>query len=182
MGLRRPFLPGAPQRTQHDARKPLPAGAAAPATVLLLICLLGFLSPAQAADGAAPGNAGAAASAAPAADVTALAAAHALIAAFNRHDPAAMAALVTPDFELYYVDDTGQAELSVQGRDALAAEMEGYFAQRPQVRSEVSGAIDGPAFVSFREQIVGGASSIAVYEVREGLVRRAWYYPAEESP
>jgi hypothetical protein len=39
--------------------------------------------------------------------------------------------------------------------------------------------VNGPRFVSFREQIVGGKSSLAVYEVEAGLIRRVWYYPAE---
>ena len=57
--------------------------------------------------------------------------------------------------------------------------MDTYFAARPSVRSVISGVVDGPVFVAFREQIVGGASSLAVYEVHNGLIRRAWYFPAE---
>ena len=103
----------------------------------------------------------------------------ALLAAFNQHDPAAMAALVTTDFELYYIDDQGVAELSLRGPDGLRAEMTGYFANRPNVRSRIAGVVDGPVFVSFREQVVGGQSSLAVYEVRAGLIKRVWYFPAE---
>lgn len=110
----------------------------------------------------------------------ALAVATQLVEAFNQHDPAAMAALVTSDFELYYVEEGGVASLGTQGAEQLAAEMTSYFAARPTVRSTISAAIDGPVFVSFREQIVGGQSSLAVYEVRDGLIRRAWYFPAEE--
>ncbi len=108
-----------------------------------------------------------------------LAVAEALVDAFNRHDPEAMAALVTPDFELYYVIEGGVAELATRGSAQLLAEMKAYFADRPSVQSTMSGAIDGPVYVSFREQIVGGQSSLAVYEVREGLIKRVWYYPAE---
>lgn len=110
----------------------------------------------------------------------ALAVATRLVEAFNQHDPAAMAALVTGDFELYYVDESGVASLGIQGAEQLAAEMTSYFAARPTVRSTISAAIDGPVFVSFREQTVGGQSSLAVYEVRDGLIRRAWYFPAED--
>jgi hypothetical protein len=110
---------------------------------------------------------------------TALVTATALVDAFNLHDPLAMAELVTTDFELYYVDDKGVASLGTRGRVQLVDEMLGYFKSRPEVRSEIVGAIDGPVFVSFREQIVGGESSLAVYEVRDGLIRRAWYFPAE---
>jgi hypothetical protein len=59
--------------------------------------------------------------------------------------------------------------------------MNAYFASRPTVHSTITAAIDGPHFVSFREQITGGDSSLAVYEIRDGLVRRAWYFPAEKS-
>ena len=117
-----------------------------------------------------------------------MSAAKALVDAFNLHDPKAMAALVAPDFELYYFDDKGAAGLALEGPDQLAAEMTGYFAARPSVRSAIVDAVDGPIFVSFREQIVsaggegedGGPSSLAVYEVRDGLVQRAWYFPAEK--
>ncbi len=110
---------------------------------------------------------------------SALVVAEALVDAFNRHDPANMAALVAPDFELFYVDDDGIAELAIQGPDQLRREMVGYFASHPAVQSAITDAVDGPAFVSFREQIVGGQSSLAVYEVREGLIKRVWYFPAE---
>ena len=50
----------------------------------------------------------------PPASKTALAAAEELFEAFNQHDPMAMANLVTSDFELYYVDAEGAAELSLR--------------------------------------------------------------------
>ncbi|MEM6701961.1 MAG: nuclear transport factor 2 family protein [Acidobacteriota bacterium] len=102
-----------------------------------------------------------------------------LVEAFNRHDPEAMAALVANDFELYYVGDDGKASLALTGPEALEKEMTGYFEAVPNVESKITDQVRGEAFVSFREQIVGGASSLAVYEVREGKIRRVWYYPAE---
>lgn len=102
-----------------------------------------------------------------------------LVDAFNRHDPEAMGALVAPDFELFYVDESGEAALATTSRDQLIQEMKEYFASNPSVQSTISAAIDGPAYVSFREQIVGGKSSIAVYEIRNQLIKRVWYYPAE---
>lgn len=106
--------------------------------------------------------------------------AEALVEAFNQHDAEAMALLVTRDFELYYMDESGGSSLATSGPDALRDEMTAYFTARPGVRSEIVGALPGSRFVAFREQIVGGASSIAVYEIAEGRVRRAWYFPAEE--
>jgi hypothetical protein len=119
---------------------------------------------------------------------SALATAEKLIDAFNRHDPRAMASLVSSDFELYYFDDKGVAGLALRGPGQLASEMTSYFADRPTVGSRIVGAVDGPIFVSFREQIVRGEggrelgqSSLAVYEVHDSLIRRVWYYPAEDA-
>ena len=116
----------------------------------------------------------------------ALATARQLLDAFNQHDPAAMAALVDEEFELYYVSD-GKSELSASGAQDLERQMADYFRSRPTVRSEIEASIDGPRFVAFRErassrhgEVERGQSSIAVYEVVEGKIRRAWYFPAEE--
>ena len=121
-----------------------------------------------------------------AAEPSALATAERLLAAFNQHDPDAMAALVSEDFELYYVSE-GKSELGAQGREDLRIQMVGYFAERPTVRSEIEDRIDGPRFASFRERAGSlhadgshrSASSLAVYEVVDGLIIRVWYYPAE---
>ena len=117
---------------------------------------------------------------------TALNTAEKLLDAFNRHDPEAMASLVASDFELYYFNDEGVASLASRGRQQFSEDMTRYFTERPTVRSEIVGAIGGPAFVSFREEIVSAPgeqehrpSSLAVYEVRNSLVKRAWYFPAE---
>lgn len=108
--------------------------------------------------------------------------AESLLAAFNAHDPAGMASLVTDDFELFYIDAEGRAGLATTGPEALRLEMAAYFDALPGVRSEIEGAIPGTRYVAFRERIVGGDSSLAVYEVEGDRVRRAWYYPAESGP
>ena len=105
--------------------------------------------------------------------------AEALVAAFNAHDPASMASFVSPDFELYYVDENGEAALALRGREELIQEMEGYFVAQPEVQSKIVDVVHGTTYIAFREQIVGGQSSLAVYEIREKLIRRVWYYPAE---
>lgn len=101
------------------------------------------------------------------------------VEAFNRHDVSAMISLVTDDVELYYSDADGRFSLASASAEQLADDMRAYFADRPAVRSRIDAIIPGPIYVSFREQIVGGESSVAVYEIRRGLIRRAWYYPAE---
>jgi len=110
---------------------------------------------------------------------SALSVAEELVEAFNRHDPEAMAQQVATDFELYYVDEAGASALATKGRDQLIEQMKGYFESQPSVKSTVLASIDGPVYVSFREQIVGGQSSLAVYEIRDQLIQRVWYYPAE---
>ena len=99
--------------------------------------------------------------------------------AFNRHDVSAMISMVDPAIEVFYPDGDGLFSLASSSAEQLAADLTAYFEARPEVKSSIRGLVDGPAFVSFREQIVGGASSLAVYEVRQGLVRRAWYFPSE---
>ena len=109
----------------------------------------------------------------------ALSVAEELVEAFNRHDAEAMARQVATNFELYYVDEAGASALAITGRDQLIKEMKGYFESQPSVKSTVLSSMDGPVYVSFREQIVGGQSSLAVYEIRDQLIQRVWYYPAE---
>ena len=75
----------------------------------------------------------------------AMATAQQLLDAFNRHDPAAMAALVDDRFELYYVSG-GKSELSASGPAELERQMVDYFRSRPTVHSEIEGSIDGLHF------------------------------------
>jgi hypothetical protein len=117
---------------------------------------------------------------------SALAVARRLVDAFNRHDPAGMAALVAEGFELYYVSEEGRSELATRGPSELASQMAEYFRSHPTVRSTIEGEVDGPRFASFREragslhgEVERSASSLAVYEVVDGAIVRVWYYPAE---
>ncbi len=50
--------------------------------------------------------------------------------AFNEHDARAMASMVTEDFQLFYVNAEGKAELATSGPRALEEEMQQYFAGR----------------------------------------------------
>jgi hypothetical protein len=77
-------------------------------------------------------------------------------------------------------------EIGARGPAELERQMTEYFRTRPSVRSEIEGSISGPRFVAFRERPQPSAdrperrpSSLAVYEVVDGKIRRAWYYPAE---
>lgn len=108
----------------------------------------------------------------------------AFIAAYNRH--------AVPD--LLALADTGIVWLSVEGdsvrveargRAALEQSLTGYFRQVPSTRSDVESLSALGPWVSVRErarwQGANGPrtqAALSVYEVRDGLVRRVWYYPA----
>ena len=64
--------------------------------------------------------------------------------------------------------------------------MEDYFASVPEPRAEIDGMVVSGNFVSVREvaywlTVEGevAQASLAIYEVRDGLIYRVWYYPVE---
>jgi hypothetical protein len=108
----------------------------------------------------------------------------AYIEAFNRHDIPAMAERVGEDFVWFNVT-SDRATVEVKGRDSLRKTLANYFRGTPTVRSEIEGIVSAGNYVSFRERanwtsLLGqrSQSSLAVYEVKSGLITRAWYYPA----
>ncbi|CAN5221748.1 hypothetical protein BH20VER2_BH20VER2_09890 [soil metagenome] len=106
------------------------------------------------------------------------------IDAFNRHDIDALVERVSPDF-IWFNVTSDATMMEVKGRDALRASLTSYFKSTPTVRSEITDVTQVGAFVSFRERAnwtsakgERAPSSLAVYEVRDGKIARAWYYPA----
>lgn len=104
--------------------------------------------------------------------------------AFNRHDVEAMAAQVAPGFVWFSIrGDEMSAE--VRGREALAEGMRSYFASLPTVRSQIEEVLVSGAFVTLRERAIWtdgsgqeqSQAALGVYEVRNGLIQRVWYYP-----
>ena len=109
----------------------------------------------------------------------------ALFAAFNDHAPERMAELVSEDFEIFYVAGS-ETSLGLRGPEALHQEMTGYFGNYPTVHSEAEIAAVSGSYVACREDVSWqhegqerSQHSLAVYEVRDGKIRRTWYYPAE---
>lgn len=106
------------------------------------------------------------------------------IEAFNNHDVGAMATLV--DENMVWLSVQGDSVLAeASGREELVRQMEGYFATAPSIRSEAQDLITTGSFVSFRERVYWEGdqgeqtqASLAVYEIREGLIVHVWYYPA----
>ena len=106
------------------------------------------------------------------------------MAAYNRHDVPAMLELVDTGFVwLNLVGDSVQVE--TRGRDALKSGLESYFRSIPTAQSTMETISSLGPWVSVRERAhwrtESGARSqaaLSVYEVREGRLRRVWYYPA----
>ena len=114
-----------------------------------------------------------------------IAVAQRFIEVWNRRDIDAIVESMTSDFVWYNVTSDSTAP-EVTGRDALRDFVTRYFARVPDARSEGADFISSGAFVSFRETArwtdAAGKheqETIAVYEVSDGKIKRAWYYPFE---
>ena len=108
------------------------------------------------------------------------------LAAFNAHDVDALVANLAKDFVWYSVDRDA-ARLELQGPDAFRRSMVGYFTAFPQARAEIDGDLGGGEFIAARERAFWpgpdgqeqSQASLAVYQVRDGLIHGVWYYPVE---
>ena len=99
--------------------------------------------------------------------------------AYNAHDADAFAATYAADAQIY---KAGSAGAVLGGRDAIRASYAKLFAARPGVRAEVSGRLVAGDFVSDHETIAGSnLRAIVVYEVHDGLIRRAWLFGPSSS-
>ena len=106
-------------------------------------------------------------------------------AAFNRHDVGGMLANVAHDIEWYSVEGDS-VTLELQGREELRNAMFVYFAETPSFRSEIESVAISGAYVSVRERASWKSgdgelsqTALCVFEVRDGVIRRVWYFPAE---
>ena len=72
------------------------------------------------------------------------------------------------------------------GRAAIEKWLAGYFKSLPDVRAEISDVTQTGPHVSFRERASWTAkdgtkralNSVGIYEVHDGKIKRAWYFPA----
>ncbi len=107
------------------------------------------------------------------------------LAAFNAHDVNAMVANLAEDFAWFAVDpDMTRVEL--RGREEFRRSMKPYFASVSSARAEIEERLSVGRFAAVRERaywMQGGEevsqASLAVYEIRDGRIRRVWYYPVE---
>ena len=106
--------------------------------------------------------------------------------AFNKHDVEGMLVHVTDDVEWMSVQG---ATLSVEasGKGTLRGGMASYFESIPSAQSTLEDSMVWGPYVTVVERASWTSKdgkersqdSIAVYEIRKGLVARVWYYPAE---
>lgn len=109
----------------------------------------------------------------------------AYVEAYNARDLEAMMALMHDDVQWLSIEGS-EVAIFANGKQDLAAQMEGYFSSPNATRSKVGGNVVDGRFVSVREiaSWTGkdgnpkSQSALAVYEFEDGLVRRVWYYPA----
>jgi hypothetical protein len=109
----------------------------------------------------------------------------AALAAYNTHEAAAVAAHYAGDIKWFGVAGDKQS-LEGEGRAAVEQWLAGYFKSVPDVRAEISDVTQTGSHVSFRERVTWTAkdgtrrvqSALGIYEVRDGKIARAWYFPA----
>ena len=108
----------------------------------------------------------------------------ALSEAFNAHDAEALGSYVAEDVIWLGIGVADSVYVEAKGRSSLVAGMTGYFEALPTVRSEVKSPVVTGDFVAFRERVFWESNgeektqaALAVYEVRDQLVQRVWYYP-----
>jgi uncharacterized protein YciI len=105
--------------------------------------------------------------------------------AFNRHSPDDVVACYAENIKWLSIDGD-QVATEGDGRESIRTWLAGYFKSVPTVKSELIEINQTGPHVVFRERASWTArdgtprsqTAIGVFEVRDGLVQRAWYYPA----
>lgn len=109
--------------------------------------------------------------------------------AFNRHDPAAVAAMLSPTVKWFSVD-SDKLNLEGDGREAVRLWLTQYFQSQPDVRSEFLSLEQTGILVAVREEVTWTDASRArhrqqshgVFQIRQGLITHVWYFPAARQP
>jgi ketosteroid isomerase-like protein len=103
----------------------------------------------------------------------------------NRLDADAVAALCAENFTWYNVEGE-QVAPEVQGRAQLHEWLRGYYRNLPSARSEFLGIEQAGPFLTVRERTSWenkegqrrSQQAVGVYEIRDGLIQRVWYFPS----
>lgn len=119
-------------------------------------------------------------------DTTPVAVVRDYVAAFNAKELDAMMARVATDFTWMSVAGDSLAGVG-HGVAAFRSLIAGYFREVPSARSTLLEIDATGPWVTTHERTrwempsgAGGQASVVVYEVRGGVIRRAWFYPALE--
>ena len=106
------------------------------------------------------------------------------VGAFSKHDLPAFLALTHAEIEWLTIDGASVL-VETRGQEALSTSMGKYFQSCPTCRSTVEVSSVNGNFVSAVETAhweskgqKRAQSSLSVYEIVDGKVRRVWYYPA----
>ncbi|NKB88078.1 MAG: hypothetical protein GKS06_07660 [Acidobacteria bacterium] len=106
--------------------------------------------------------------------------------AFNAHAADAMTANLHEQFAWFAVDSNVMT-LEMEGRGTFRDSMVQYFRALPSARAELQDVVVAGNFVTTIERaywvqngVETSQASLAVYEIRNGLIYRVWYYPAYE--
>jgi len=106
--------------------------------------------------------------------------------AFNDRSVSGMLRLVDDNLRWYRIKNDLMV-LETYGRDDFRTSMRTYFDSLDEVRSEIESVTWNGPFVSVRERVTWGTRSgprsqaaLAVYEVNNGKIVRAWYYNASD--
>jgi len=110
--------------------------------------------------------------------------------AYNRHDPGATAAFLAENVKWFGVAGDTQS-VDGEGREAVKNWLTGYFNKLPTVKAEVLELRQtGPHLFVHERATWRGAnqkdlrqSAFGIYEIRDGLIQRVWYFPTvREAP
>ena len=112
----------------------------------------------------------------------------AFVDAFNRKSIDEMLRMTSDDIVWLSVDGE-TIGVETRGQDALRHSMMEYFGKVQIVKSELTLIESLGPYVTTHERAVGSRqpgtpvpASVAVYEIRDSLIRRVWYYPAVTAP
>jgi putative hydrolase of HD superfamily len=95
---------------------------------------------------------------------------------YNAQDIDGFAALFAEDAEIFM--NIGDTEPALKGRDAIHASYGRIFRENPRNKSTLMGRMVQGNFVFDHEWITGRDSEfriVAIYEVKSGLIARAWF-------
>jgi limonene-1,2-epoxide hydrolase len=111
---------------------------------------------------------------------------HAFMDAFNERSVSGMLRHVDDNLRWYRIRNDLMV-LETYGRDDFRTSMRTYFDSLEEVHSEIESITWNGPFVSLRERVTWASrtgqqsqSALAVYEIKNGKIVRAWYYNASD--